>query len=148
MAKSGIEWVEPPAKLAQAIEDYGERLLAGLHATGARLGQKMQDEARQNAAWRDRTGNARSGLFFVVDGLGLRPLVGQVQPEKQPDFERHRQLQAVEGGGPTKLVICLGHTMGYGVYLELAHGQRYAIVVPTIQANLPLLKRMLDDLFR
>ena len=114
MAKSGIEWVEPPEKLAQNIEDYAQGLLAAVHATGAYVGQKMQDEARQNASWHDRTGNARSGLFFVVDGLGLQPLVGQVEPEKQPDFEQHEQLQPAEGGSPTRLVICLGHTMDYG----------------------------------
>jgi len=148
MAQSGLVWIEPPEKLAKNIAAYGEKVLAAVHAVGVYVGQKMQDEARRNAAWHDRTGNARSGLFFLVDGLGLPPLVGTVTPEKQPDFDQNKKLQPAEGGDAAKLVICLGHTMGYGAYLELAHGQRYAIVMSTIQANLPVLKKMLDDLFK
>ena len=92
-----------------------------VHALAQYIGTKMQNESRRNAAWQDRTGNARSGLFSTV-------------------------VQEVAG----KLVIIyLSHgNIYYGKFLELAHGQKYAIVMPTIQANLPVLKQMLDDLFR
>jgi hypothetical protein len=42
--------------------------------------------------------------------------------------------------------ITLGHTMFYGLYLELANGQRYAIIMPTIEAGLPELEGMLRGL--
>jgi gentisate 1,2-dioxygenase len=122
MAKDGVVWVEPPEKLAQAIEDYGERVVAAVQAVAEFVGGEMQNQARVNAPWTDRTGNARSGLFSVAARETAKALV--------------------------TIYLSHGHTVDYGKFLELAHGQRYAIVMPTIQANLPLLKRMLDDLFR
>lgn len=34
-----------------------------------------------------------------------------------------------------KIIVYIAHSVDYGVYLELAHDQKYAILDPTIQAN-------------
>jgi len=39
----------------------------------------------------------------------------------------------------------LGHTVFYGKYLETSNGGRYAVVMSTIERNLPKLERMLQD---
>jgi hypothetical protein len=39
----------------------------------------------------------------------------------------------------------LGHTVFYGKYLELSNGGTHAVVMSTIEENLPMLERMLQD---
>lgn len=68
---------------------------------------RVQDSARRNAPWTDRTGNARNGLFAQYNG----DLTG----------DRH--------------VIRLYHTMPYGIWLEIRWSGKYAIIVPTIQSE-------------
>ena len=108
-----VRWVRPPGKLAEAIELYGERVLVAVMSVAEFMAGTLQNEARTGARWTDRTGNARGGLFGV----------------------------AVRDGKVIRII--LGHTMSYGLYLELSNGQRYAIVMPTIQRNLGELERML-----
>lgn len=63
----------------------------------------LQNSARENARWTDRTGHARQRLtgdsLPVVDGYKLR----------------------------------LAHGVDYGKWLELAHERKYAIIEETIQ---------------
>jgi len=118
---SQIYWVEPPAKLAEALEQYGQKAVAAVTAVAEYLAGKMQGEARQNAPWEDRTGNARTGLFATVEREAAETLV--------------------------TIYLSHGHTIYYGRFLELCNGGRYAIIQPTVEANLPVLKRMLDEVF-
>jgi hypothetical protein len=122
VAETGVVWIEPPEKMARALEKYGERVLAAVRAVAEYIATKMQDESRRNAPWQDRTGNARSGLFGAVEQEAAEAIV--------------------------TIYLSHGHTVYYGQFLELAHGQKYAIIMPTIEANLPELKRMLDELFK
>lgn len=66
---------------------------------------KLQNYARKNAPWTDRTGHARQRLtgdsYPVSNGYQLR----------------------------------LAHGVDYGIWLELAHEKRFAIIQPTILAN-------------
>jgi hypothetical protein len=146
-AFSGIRWIRPPSGLAKAIQEHEQKALVATHAVGMRVGVKMQNEGRRNAGWEDRTGNARGGLFFAVDGLGLAPVTGDVSPGNAAAFQQDAAGDVGAGGDKKTLVIVFGHTMRYGANLELDHGQRYAIVMPTIEANLPELQRLLDELF-
>jgi hypothetical protein len=148
MPEAGIVWIEPPEKLIRALEEYGERARIAIHATACYVGAEMQNAARDGAPWQDRTGNARGGLFFAVDGFGLPAKSGDVQPGDAAAFERDKHLEAVQGGDADTLVLALSHSMGYGEHLELAHGQKYAIIMPTIERLAPELKRLLDELFR
>jgi hypothetical protein len=141
---SGFEWVVSPKVLAKGLEDYGKKALIAIQAIANYWGQSIQDEARQNANWEDRTGNARGGLFFAVDGFGLEPIVGTVTPEATSEMSD----VVVESGDANTLVITLAHTVFYGKFLELSNGGRYAIIMSTIEANLGSLERQVQDVFR
>jgi len=141
---SDFQWTVPPSVIADGLEDYGERALIAIQAVANYWGQSIQDEARQNANWEDRTGNARGGLFFAVDGFGLSPLTGEVTPEAKSEMSD----VAVESGDKDTLIITLAHTVFYGKYLELSNGGRYAIIMSTIESNLPSLERQLQEVFK
>jgi hypothetical protein len=141
---SGFQWVVSPEVIAKGIEDYGNKALVAIQAAANYWGQLNQDEARQGAMWEDRTGNARGGIFFAVDGFDLQPLTGEVTPEAKSEMTD----VAVESGDANTLIITLGHTVFYGKHLELSNGGRYAIIMSTLEKNMPVLERMVQDIFR
>jgi hypothetical protein len=141
---TGFEWVVSPKVIADGLEEYGQKALVALQAVANYWGQSIQDEARQEANWEDRTGNARGGLFFAVDGFGLNPITGEVTPEARSEMSD----VAVERGSKDTLIITLGHTVFYGKFLELMNGGRYAIVMTTIERNLGSLERQVQEVFR
>lgn len=114
-------WVTPPENMVKAIEQYGQRTLIAVRAVADYMAQVIQDAMRTDASWEDRTGNARSGLFSQVD---------QAASDLITIYMSH------------------GHTVNYGLWLEVANGGKYAIIMPTLEKHLPQLKQMLDDLFR
>lgn len=67
--------------------------------------EKMEGEAKEKAPWTDRTTNSRNSI--------------------QGNF----------GWQGDKAVIALSGNVDYFVFLELAHGKKYSILVPTIHAN-------------
>jgi hypothetical protein len=67
--------------------------------------QKIASYAKANAPWTDRTTNARQGLTGIA-------------------------IPAATG-----VVIYLFHTMYYGIFLELAHGGAYAIILKSMEAH-------------
>ncbi|RPI92889.1 MAG: hypothetical protein EHM40_11600 [Chloroflexi bacterium] len=142
--KDGFEWVVSPKVIADGLEAYGQKALTAIQAVADYWGQSIQDEARENAVWEDRTGNARGGLVFAVDGFGLETLTGEVTPEAKSEMSD----VGVESGDANTLIITLGHTVFYGKFLELSNGGRYAIIMSTMEGNLPKLERMVQDVFR
>lgn len=81
------------------------RAAIGVYADTA--AKQMEEDAKKNASWTDRTSNARNS---IQGGFGW------------------------EGN---KCKIALSANMDYSVYLELANEKKYAILVPTIQRNAP-----------
>lgn len=67
----------------------------------------LQNYAREHRPWTDRTGQARQRLIGSVSRVSA-------------GYE-----------------IALAHGVSYGVWLELAHEARYAIIQPTIEAKGP-----------
>jgi hypothetical protein len=65
---------------------------------------EMEDYARQNAPWSDRTGAARAGLSAEVN------------------YDL------------TEIDIILSHGVDYGFWLEVIQDGEYAILMPTIEA--------------
>lgn len=63
---------------------------------------EMQEYAKANAPWRDRTGNARAGL---KGSWGMNQYVYYIK---------------------------LAHSVSYGVYLELSMEKRFEIIAPTM----------------
>lgn len=120
VAKSRVVWIRSPSRMSANLDRYGDRVETAIVAVAEFIGQRMQGYARQNARWQDRTGNARSGLFY----------------------------QVVREAAEKVVILYLAHTVYYGLFLELAHGERYAIIMPTIERHLAEIKRMLDEIFR
>ena len=139
MFNSGFVWVRSPDALAQDIVEYGERVEAALYAAANAWGQHIQDLARENAAWTDRTANARSGLFYAVEGFGMGEMRGDVSAEAKSLMKDIEIVSASKD----EIIIVLGHTVYYGKYLELSHGGSYAIIMSTIEENLPDLERLI-----
>ena len=79
------------------------KLDAALTIWGETVAKKWETEAKHNRPWTDRTNRARLGLT------------------------------GSSGMEPKGLKIVLAHTVDYGVWLELAHEKRFAIVEPTVR---------------
>lgn len=81
---------------------------------------KLQNSAKQNRPWTDRTGHARQRL------------TGKVNMK------------------PNGYELELAHGVDYGIWLELAHEKRFAIIEPTINKEGPRIvqgfERLLDKL--
>jgi hypothetical protein len=142
MAGSGFRWVVPPSTFGRKINQYGDNMLLAVHAVASYVGQQMQNSGRRGARWEDRTGNARGGLFYAVDGFGLPPAVGMVSPGAASVATDTIEIQ----GSLDSLILMFGHTVFYGKFLELSNGGRYAIVMSTIEQHLPTLERMLRQI--
>lgn len=152
MAKSGLTWNVSPIELAKEYEAYGYVVLIAIRAAAAKWGQDVQDQARQEAPWKDRTGNARSGIFYAVDGFGKETIQGEIS-KSLPDsvklvsgqiIERGRKVGTIqEAGDKDTLIVIVGHSVFYGRFLELSNGGRYAVILSTMERNLPNLERMI-----
>ena len=66
--------------------------------------KKFENYAKSHRPWTDRTGHARQRLVGWVETLS------------------------------NKVRVYIGHGVNYGVYLELAHEKKYAILQPTVNA--------------
>ena len=118
---ASVVWIRPPSQLAEAVGEYGDKVRVAVQAVAEYFATLIQADARISAPWTDRTGNARSGLFAVAE----------------------RAASDV-----VEVYLSHGHTINYGVYLELSRGGRYAAIMPTLERNLPQLEAMLQELFR
>ena len=125
--KSGVRWETPPSALARAVEQYGDRVLTAVAAVAQYAATQMQNDAKANAPWTDRTANARTGLFGTSEA----------------DFARH----------VVTIYLSHGATIDYGIWLELAGGEdgagagKYAIIMRTMQAHYQDLMNMLNEIF-
>ena len=82
-----------------------KRVRAAIGLYAGTAAEKMEGEAKEKAPWTDRTSNARNS---IQGGFGW-----------QGD----------------SAIITLSGNVDYFVFLELAHGKKYSILVPTIHAN-------------
>ena len=94
-------------------EDISKRLASAPEHVRSAASSILQTEAQYleeymklNRPWTDRTGNAKAGLRAEVEGLGA-----------------------------DQVSIVLSHSVYYGVYLEYAMEQRFAIINPTIRSQ-------------
>ncbi len=144
MTDSGFKWIVSPKVIADGLDEYERKALVAIQAVANYWGQSNQDEARREASWEDRTGNARGGLFFAVDGFDLGTITGTVTPEASAEMSE----STIEYGDKDTLIITLGHTVFYGKFLELSNGGKYAIVMSTIEKNLGDLEKMVQAVFQ
>lgn len=117
--RGGIVWTTPPEQLARNITAYGDKVLTAVYAVAEYCAQAIQDDAKQNAPWQDRTSNARKMLQGEVDKLA-----------------------------EDVIAIYLIHGMDYGKWLELCNGGKYKIVMPTLEAHYNRVMTMLRSVLR
>lgn len=91
--------------VARNMEIYGEEFKVACKVVTNTVGHLCKNYAQTNARWKDRTGNARQGLFFS---------------SKVTDKE---------------ITIILAHRMEYGFWLELAHQRRYKILEEALEKH-------------
>lgn len=110
-----------PSELLNGLAGYEDRAKAALQGYAETSALKLQNSARQNARWTNRTGQARQRLtgtsMVVANGYKLK----------------------------------LAHGVDYGKWLELAHEKRFAIIPETIDTVgsseiMPGLQRLLERL--
>lgn len=89
--------------LTPGIDGIPKKLDRGLVAVTEFHATRAEAYMRANAPWTDRTTNARNGL------------------------------NAVAVHAPLRHVIVCHHTMPYGIWLEVANGGKYRIIIPTIK---------------
>jgi len=97
-------------EVAKELKAWGERRRAAVIALAQNWAGTLEARAKTKAPWKDRTGNARNGLFGATEVVGLQR---------------------------NEVNIRLGHSMEYGVKLELAHEGRFAILKPVIDDAVP-----------
>ena len=126
-AKAGVRWTRPPSELAAAIERYGDRVLQTVAAIAQYVATEMQNDAKANASWTDRTGNARTGLFGTSEADFAEKVV--------------------------TIYLSHGATIDYGIWLELMGGDggmgggKYAVIMRTMQNHYEPLMQMLREAF-
>ena len=120
-AKAGIRWSTPPSELATAVERYGDRVLQAVAAVAQYVATQMQNQAKADAPWTDRTGNARTGLFGTSEA----------------DF----------GAKVVTIYLSHGATISYGVWLELAASGKWGVIMRTMESHYEPLMQMLREAF-
>ena len=82
-----------------------QKMKAALSLYADTAAKKLEAEGKKNAPWTDRTGNARNSIQGDSKWQG------------------------------NQLNIILSGNVSYFVYLELAMGKKYSILLPTIERN-------------
>lgn len=99
----GVVWTNNPFFGNGKAAVFVLGLHAGLAAYTKNFAKRVEAYAKENAPWKDRTGEARRGLT----AKGEQRL--------------------------TQYTITLFHTMEYGLWLEVRWSGKFAIIRPTIQ---------------
>lgn len=106
-----IEWdVTPDKMLDDLATDYATAIKRGIYLICQRYAAEIEAwmKAGTNAPWKDRTANARQGLYAKVEE------------------ELNEYIQ-----------ILIDHTMDYGVRLEFDYGGRFAVIAPALDMFAP-----------
>lgn len=117
---SNVKWRKTPKQAWSAgAKQYASEVRKAVISLLDYYAALVEAEAKTNAPWVDRTGNARQGLRGWV--------------QENPDAVR----------------LILQHSIvTYGVFLELKNGGRYAIILPTLEARYGELMNDLRRLLR
>ena len=114
---ASIDW-QGLDEMFRRIEDYRRRCHEALHRIAEYFAPVIEAAAKENASWTDRTGNARQGLEGLVEDIS-----------------------------ETMVALILKHKMDYGVFLELSHQGRYAIIMPTLEQHYQPVMQMVREVF-
>ena len=100
---ASVEWTVDPRKLGEAIErQYAQKLIGRVKSVVRDAAPEAEAHMKNVAPWQDQTGQARRLLM----------------------------ADATDDGKAMTLVLI--HGAAYGIWLELRHAGRYAIIAPTV----------------
>lgn len=113
----GFKWIVAPTDVfPQMATKYTQAIFQSGRHIAHQQAAEMEEYARSNAPWTDRTGAARQGLTATV-----------------------------EETGPIGTIV-LSHGVSYGLWLEIRFGGRNAIIAPTIDLFGPRVMRSLQNM--
>ena len=98
-------------KVKKNLEAWADRQRASVVMLANNWAGQLEGRAKANAPWQDMTANARNGLFGSTEVRG------------------------------NEVFIRIGHSMEYGIFLELARDGRHAILKPTLDTAIPEISR-------
>lgn len=104
--------------LRSGLESLHDKINSAVYMYADTVSKDFESYAKANRPWTDRTGDAR------------RRLKGYA--EKINDGAR----------------VCIAHGVDYGIWLEVAHEKRYAILEPTVRLKANDTLRGLKEMFR
>jgi hypothetical protein len=108
--------------MQKALQNYERDVQFAIQRVAQIIKGELQGKAKDKAPWTDRTGDARRELFADIDEVAA----GIV------DIYLSHGVNEPEGKSKS---------------LELGHGGRYAVIMPTIQAALPEIEALLQRTF-
>ena len=112
-----FKWdVAPTDVFPQNAEKYTRAVFQSGRRVAYDQAEAMENYAKANAPWRDRTGDAREFLHATV-----------------------------EETGPIGTIV-LAHGVEYGLWLEIANGGKYSIIPETIDVFGPQIMRTLQNM--
>ena len=113
----GFKWqVAPTDVFPQMAHKYTQAIFQSGRRIAYEQAEEMEQYAKANAPWTDRTGDARERLHATV-----------------------------EETGPIGTIV-LSHGVDYGIWLEVANQGRFSIIPETIDAFGPRVMRSLQNL--
>lgn len=111
-----MEFVTDLTELEKGIAMIDRKADLAVRAFAETNAKAMESDAKEQAKWTDRTGQARKTLRGYVEEL------------------------------PTGYRLILAHGVSYGIWLELAHEQRFAIVEPIVRLSAPYIMKDFERL--
>jgi hypothetical protein len=103
-------------EIQNGLLEFESKFDSAIHMFAETQAKNLEKDAKLQARWTDRTGHARQRLRGFS--------------EKTVNGRR----------------IVLSHGVDYGLWLELAHEKKYAIVEPTVRLSAPFILSDLRDL--
>lgn len=142
MFKSLFKWIRRPT-VAYSSEEFTDEADDGIENLLDDWGQKLVSQAKANAPWQDRTGEARRLLNYDVELVKG----GSASAASLSKDGREVTTTYNPGGDSTRAwSLVLYHGAAHGRWLEIAHQGVWGILLPTMEPAYGPIKKSLDDL--
>lgn len=115
---ASVKW-QGADDIQRNLDVYASKIHQAVRLVGEYFAPVVENAAKTNASWTDRTGAARQGLHGFVEDVS-----------------------------ESVVLLVLAHGVDYGIFLELKHQGRYAIILPTLEESYPKVMEMLREVFR
>lgn len=134
----------------KGLQNVNDKFRRGTALYGETAALKMEAHAKANRPWHDRTGNAKDTLKGIYGWGGITANIQTEQAGRAGEYGntstagglRYTEMYPVTsaggtGDGSNTFVIGISGNMEYSPYLEYAHGHKYMILRPTVNALAP-----------